>query len=380
MLRAVSNFKSTVTKNVVNIPGWRTKRKLIVIESDDWGSIRMPSQTVFSKFLSKGFNLANSAYNRIDSLESNEDLMMLFSVLSSFRDSFGNPPVITANVVVANPDFKKIKLNDFNEYFFESVAKTLSRYPKHDMVESLWKQGNSDGIFHPQFHGREHVNIVRWMNALRERTPEIMYAFDHETTFSGDGDYNFMEVLDYNSPEELFLMKQSLVEGLSIFERNFGFKSKSFIPPCYTWSSDIEKTLHENGIKYLQGLVIQSVPTGTFGKYGKKYHFMGNKNKYGQLFLIRNCFFEPSLTNFSDPVGECLSRINIAFNWMKPAVISTHRINFIGTLDERNRTKNLLLFKDLLTKIINKWPDVEFITTDQLGDLIVGEKRIRSSI
>ncbi|NTW32234.1 MAG: hypothetical protein HGB12_06370 [Bacteroidetes bacterium] len=31
-----------------NIPGWRTDRKILVIESDDWGSIRMPSKETYS--------------------------------------------------------------------------------------------------------------------------------------------------------------------------------------------------------------------------------------------------------------------------------------------------------------------------------------------
>ncbi len=197
-----------------------------------------------------------------------------------------------------------------------------------------------------------------------------MFTFDNETTFSGNGDYNFMEVLDYNTHDDLDKMKESLKEGLDLFEKIFGFRSKSFIPPCYTWNSEIEETLNANGVRFIQGLVVQYVPTGSFGNYTKKYHFLGNRNSLGQYFLIRNCFFEPSLSKISDPVGECLSRINIAFRWWKPAVISTHRINFIGSMDEKNRRDNLKLFDDLLKRIIKNWPDVEFMTSDQLGDLI----------
>ena len=228
-------------------------------------------------------------------------------------------------------------------------------------------------MFHPQFHGREHVNVVRWIEALKKRTPEIMFTFDNNTTFSGDGDYNFMEVLDYNTPDDLFQMKESLKEGLDLFENIFGFRSKSFIPPCYAWDSEVEETLAKNGVKYIQGLFVQSVPTGTFEVYKNKYHFLGNKNKHGQYYLVRNCFFEPSLAeNNSNPVEECLRRINIAFNWNKPAIISSHRINFMGSLDPKNREVNLKLLDSLLKKIIKRWPDVEFMTSDQLGDLIAG--------
>lgn len=369
-MSSIGKIKTKISRNLINVPGWRTDRKLVVIESDDWGSIRMPSREVYSEFVSRGLELSGSDYNRLDTLETNEDLTMLYDLLGSFKDSVGNHPVMTANCVVGNPHFERIRQSDFTEYAVEPVTETLARYAGRDMVEKLWKQGISEGIFHPQFHGREHVNVVRWMNALRERTPEIMFTFDHGTTFSGNGDYNFMEVLDYNTPGDLHQMKESLAEGLDWFRDIFGYRSRSFIPPCYTWNSDVEEVLHEGGVRYIQGLVTQLIPTGTFENYRTKYHFLGNRNGFGQYFIIRNAFFEPALSKLSDPVGECLDRINVAFRWKKPAVICSHRLNFMGSLDESNRTVNLSYFRDLLNRIIRLWPDVEFIRTDQLGDLM----------
>lgn len=370
MIESSLKIKDALSRNLVNIFGWRTSRRIIVIESDDWGSIRMPSPEVYSKFIEKGLNLSGTSYNRIDSLESNDDLHRLFEVLLSFKDFNNKSPVITANIVVGNPDFDKIREADFREYFYEPVTTTLSRYNNCDKVETLWKEGDSEGVFHPQFHGREHVNITRWMKALKVKDPDIMYTFDHRTTFSGDGDYNFMEVLDYNEPEDLSIMKESLIEGLDLFEEIFGYKSKSYIPPCYVWGSEIEKTLYEKEVRYIQGLIIQFIPKGSFGNYSRKIHFMGSKNSLGIHFLVRNCFFEPTLSRKGDPVGECLMRIEAAFRWNKPAIICSHRINFIGSLDERNRSDNLLLLRNLLNEIIKKWPDVEFMTSDQLGDMI----------
>ena len=106
-----------------------------------------------------------------------------------------------------------------------------------------------------------------------------------------------MEVLDYDSIDDLLNMHNSLIEGLNLFENIFGYRSKSFIPPCYTWSSDIEETLHKSGVKYIQGINAQLIPTGSFGKYKKKYHFLGRRNSFDQYFLIRNCFFEPGVVN-----------------------------------------------------------------------------------
>ncbi len=167
MVNFMAGIKTTLSHNFINIPGWYTRRKIVVIESDDWGSIRMPSYEVYSRFISEGFDISNSEYNRLDSLESNDDLNTLYEVLHSCKDSNGNPPVITANCVVGNPDFQKIRQSDFTDYYFEPVTETFKRYPQRDKVETLWKQGNSYGFFHPQFHGREHVNVVRWMECTK---------------------------------------------------------------------------------------------------------------------------------------------------------------------------------------------------------------------
>jgi hypothetical protein len=370
MVNTVTELRKILYQNFINLPGWRTDRKILVIESDDWGSIRMPSKEVYSKFVSRGFDLSKSDYNRIDTLESNEDLTHLYETLHKHKDSVGNPPVITADFVLGNPDFVKIRQSDFTEYHFEPVTETLKKYAHRDKVEALWKIGNSENIFHPQFHGREHVNVVRWMETLKKKSADILFTFDNETTFSGEGDYNFMEVLDYNTPDDLEKMKESLVDGLDLFEKLFGFRSKSFIPPCYTWNSDIEETLSENGVRYIQGLVIQLVPTGSFGNYRKKYHFQGNRNSFGQYYLVRNCFFEPALSKSSDQIGECLKRINLAYRWNKPAIISSHRINYMGSLVEKNRTDNLQMLDELLFRILRNWPHVEFMSSDQLGDLM----------
>lgn len=63
------NLKSTISRNLVNIPGFRTNRKIVVIESDDWGSIRMASQKSFNRLLAKGIRVDNSLYDSLDSLE-----------------------------------------------------------------------------------------------------------------------------------------------------------------------------------------------------------------------------------------------------------------------------------------------------------------------
>jgi hypothetical protein len=84
---------------------------------------------------------------------------------------------------------------------------------------------------------------------------------------------------------------------------------------------------------------------------------------------VRNCFFEPSLDPGFNWVDDCLRRMKIIFLWGKPAIIGSHRINFIGSLNEENRKKNLKALEFMLRSILKTWPEVEFITTDVLGKI-----------
>ena len=372
-------LKKIISTNLINIPGWRTNRKLVVIESDDWGTVRMASKEAFNYFLSHQLPVDTCPYNSNDALESNEDLEALFEALHSVKDKNGNGALITANNIVANPDFEKIQASNFEEYFFEPFTETLKHYPSHDKVESLYREGIHLNIFRPQFHGREHINLGRWFRSLQSSNKVTRLAFS-QSMFSIHAENKpaevneFLDALDVDSKEQLDSQPTVMTEGLDLFEKIWGFRSQSFIAPCYVWSSSLEPLLAKNGVSFIQGLVNQLEPIPAPGyRYKKKYHYQGQKNKQSQRYLIRNAFFEPTTNLHFDWVGDCLRRIEAAFRWNKPAIISAHRLNFIGFIREENRTQNLKLFKALLQKIIQRWPDTEFVSTDQLGNMM--EKR-----
>lgn len=361
------SLKQTITHNLLNIPGWRTKRHIVVIESDDWGAIRMPSKEVYNKLLSEGYRVDKNVYESNDSLAREDDLSALFEVLYKYKDKNGNHPIITANCAVANPDFEKIKKDDYQHYYYEPFTETLRRHKGCEYSFELWKQGTREHLFLPQFHAREHLNVAKWMHDLQTGNTDTRHVFEYEVMglFPKNDYRNYFQVALDDSEYKLQPIKEVVSEGLDLFESIFEFKSKTFIAPCYTWEPALEKTLHAKGVIGLQGMVYQHNPKGKPIR-----HFMGARNKFGQFYIIRNCFFEP--TQDSDK-NDCLNRINYAFRWNKPAVISAHRLNFIGAINEQNRTENLKQFDLLLSEILKRWPDVEFLTSVQLVELIKGK-------
>ncbi|HEM48841.1 MAG TPA: hypothetical protein ENO27_01390 [Caldithrix sp.] len=368
-------IKQILSRNLRNLKGWQTRRKVIVFESDDWGSIRMPDKYTFNKLLEKGVRVDDCPYNRYDSLASEDDLTELFETLLKFRDINNNHPIITANCLIANPDFDKIRSNGFCEYYYEIFTDSLKRYPNHSNSFKLWEAGMKERLFHPQFHGREHLHVKRWMKGLRQNLPETRLAFDHKlfgisTSISSEGRKSYLAAYDIDDLDDEIIIKEIIKDGLMHFRKIFGYASKSFIAPNYYLPQRIEKTLFENGIKYIQGQRIQLSPEFESDKVKKISRYIGHININRQIYTVRNCHFEPSLFPKKNSVGECLAQIGTAFRWNKPAIISSHRVNFIGTLDESNRKNNLTKFKELLYAIQSKWPDAEFMTSDELGDTI----------
>ena len=370
----MNRLKYLTSRNLINVPGWRTKRKIIVIQSDDWGSIRMPSREVYQKLMDSGIPVNNCPYNRYDTLESEEDLEKLYGVLTKHKDIHGSFPVITANCVVANPDFDKIREAGFREYHYELYPETLKKYPKHQKTFDLWKEGISEQIIFPQFHGREHVNIKFWLDRLIEGDPVYRKAFDLGLWGLGPNvvakyNFNIQAAFDCEEKEEIETLKIILVDGLRIFSELFEYSSASFIANNFVWDTGLDEALASNGVSMLQGAKKQYLPAYC-GKHRITVgHRTGEINKAGQLYMVRNCFFEPSLIP-GDPVRFCLSDIRNAFAWHKPAIITSHRLNFIGGIVPSNRDNNLEAFDNLLLNITRQWPDAEFMTTVQLGELI----------
>ncbi|MDZ7693148.1 MAG: hypothetical protein U5K69_18845 [Balneolaceae bacterium] len=368
-------LKNKISSCYKNFFGWRTGRKIIVIESDDWGGIRTPSLRVLKELSKMDIEIERDHYLTYDSLASEEDLDALFSVLRSKKNRKGETPIITANVIMGNPDFKKIKSNEFQLYDYELFTDTLKRYPEHSKSFDLWKNGIRESLFHPQFHGREHLQVFRWLKNLNVKNSETRRVFDLElfgisTNVTKEDRKSYMAAYEWDDESQKKFIINAITDGLEQFKKIFGFKSLSTIAPNYVWHQELENVFYKGGVRYIQGASVQKIPRIDKDVSTYKRHFTGETNDLGQVYLIRNCRFEPSSNNDKDWVSSCLAEINLAFRMKKPAIIDTHRVNYIGYINPKNRYRGLRALNELLGKIISKWPDVEFMTSDQLGRLI----------
>ncbi len=371
----IKDFK----RNISNIPGWNTKRKFVVIESDDWGSVRTYDKEAFLKLRNYGLNVDSNHYNSFDSLESNEDLNILFSTLKEFKDFKGNSPVFTPMCIMGNPDFAKILENDFQNYYFQPLEETLKEYPNHDQVINLWKTGFNENIFFPELHGREHINVRRYLKILQSHSGKegLRYSLELKSLgaskFNNEKYPNYLGALFPESIEEVKELHLQIKEAGNLFFRYLGHQPNCFIAPNAEEPKELESTLSGIGVKYLTRSKKRIYPIGN-GKFKNEWNFIGKKNIHNQLIITRNCFFEPVCfgehNHISSWVDSCLKEMEVAFFWHKPAIISSHRVNYIGNIEPENREMGIKSLRLLLKKMISKWPEIEFLSTKQLGEII----------
>lgn len=367
-------IKKTLKSFYINFRVPRLQNKIIVFQSDDWGSLRTSNKSALDVLRKNNVKVDECHYTLYDSIASSDDLELLFELLSNYKDLNNSNPVITANSLVANPNFLKIRESNYREYYYEGLVDTLSRYSNQIALFDLWKEGISKNVFLPQSHGREHLNISRWMRSLAFDDKITKLAFDLEifalsNKILPEKRSSHLAAFDIDEYGDNYDRKKIVKEGLDLFQRTFGYQSQSFIAPNYVWDDDIEKTLFDSGVKYIQSSRIQQKPMISNGKQ-KISHYTGQKNRLGQMYMVRNAHFEPSEDQNRDWADSVMKEIELSFIFNKPVIISTHRVNYVGRLNEKNRDQSLTQLNRLLKMILKKWPDVRFMDTTGLFDLL----------
>lgn len=380
MNKIFSRLNQDISRTLTNMPGFRTNRKIVVFESDDWGSVRLPDIKYIKKFKWSFPDYYKSPYFKYDSLASVDDLNSLFSVLRNFKDFNGNHPIFTFNTVMSNPDFDKIRESGFSEYFYELFTVTLQRYSNHSRSFDLWRNAMDEKLLYPQFHGREHVNVPLWLGELKRKNVALLTAFELGSCSIPNNIINGINLqasLDWKEVQPIYYQENFIKEGLSSFKNVFGFCSETMIPNNFILDPNLHPLLKENGINTLQGMKYQKLPIGYSPSNRKMIRrHLGELNESGIRYLVRNCSFEPSQTKeHFDDVDYCLRSISNAFFWNKPAIIDTHRLNYIGVYEKRNTDMNLKKLDLLVKRILSKWNEVEFMTSKELSEVINSERK-----
>ena len=313
-------------------------------------------------------------FDKYDAVENRADLESLFDVLNSVADGLGRPAVLTPYTLCANPDFDRIS-KEKGEYRYETLPQTYSRLEDaqgHDYrgAWDLWQEGIRLGLLKPQFHGREHINVEYFERRMRARDEALainlenqsLTAMGNEPSMPGVG---FTEAFGFWDRSELSRHKEIIADGLELFERVFGFQSETFTPPAQKLHPELYQFVESRGVRAIDK-PFHCVRRLQKDRSKREFNLLGQSAGDDHITVVRNVVFEPTVDRAFDSVKLALDQVGAAFRWRRPAIISSHRVNFAGHIDPENRTFGLDALKRLLGGIVNRWPDVQFISADAL--------------
>ena len=377
----IGKVKRKAILNAKNLIGWRTKRKIVVISVDDYGNVRLDSKKARQEMDKAGLKVMNR-FDALDTLETREDLEMLYDALRSVKDKNGRHAVFTPFAMPCNINFEKMAEEGYKEYHYELLPETFEKLSEmqpdaYRGAWGLWKDGISQGLMVPLFHGREHLNLKLLEEKLAKRDPLVITALKNRSyTSIPPGEYSTispMAAFDFWKFEENERFREIIRDGLNAFETVYGYRSNHFNPPGGREHPVIHSTLKECGVEYIDTPFIKAEHQGE-GRYKKILNYTGKKNNNNQAYLVRNVVFEPTDDRGVDWVSYTMEQIAAAFRWNRPAIISSHRVNFCGHIGPENREVGLKALRVLLKEIVSRWPDVEFMAANELGDLVAGNK------
>ena len=359
--------------NLKNLRGWRSPRKLVAFAVDDYANVRVDSREALERLGGAALDLSSS-FDHLDTVETRQDLEALFAVLDSVRDGRGRPAIFTAYAMSANPDFGRILENGEN-YYYETVSETFSRLSSeqalaYDGAWALWQEGIAKRLIQPQFHGREHLNIDLFEHKLREKSPDLMANLANKSLAGIASDpampgVGFTHAFGLNDRSQLERHREILRDGLELFEKVWGFRSITFTPPAQTLHPSLLSIAEEGGVVSIDKPLrcVRAIGDGT---ERREINRSGRQRGQDHVTVVRNVVFEPNKDMGFDPVERAMQQISAAFRWHKPAIVSSHRVNYCGHIDESNRQRGLDALGVLLQRITQRWPEAEFESVDQI--------------
>lgn len=351
--------------------GYHCDNPVVVIESDDWGAVRIPSIQALKEFEHKYPERELDHYQSYDTLDTVEDIEMLSDVLERHNQQTSSP-VFTMNFAMANPVFQTGNDRIGTPFLWEPISNTYQKYYGRDTnpIDTIVSL-SSRGIIHPQLHGREHLNVTSWRYGILN-DKKLKYAYELHMVGLNDGKYCGLDALNRANTE--ISHYEYIEDSIMLFEVSFGFVPMSFIAPCYVIGADEERELASHGVRILQGGWLTN-RTNSKGKLLRLPTVLGSKGHSGLIKLVRNCQLEPAWfyrrgKSSEECVTKALKYVKEAFQAKQPAIVCSHRVNYVGGIDRSNREFGLKCLDSFLSEVMRRWPMVRFMSSDELGEQV----------
>lgn len=312
-------------------------RPVLIIESDDWG----PGPESHARALAS-----------------------LTACLERHRDATGSPAVMTLGLVLAHPDNPRIREAGFRNY-----ARRILLEPAFEPVRDAIDSGRKKGVFAPQLHGLEHLWPASFMTAATKGPVRAWI----ETTPGHDTEAlppplqsRWVDGSDLPAlPHPKAAVEEAAREETALFRECFGETVSVAVPPTFVWNAEVERAWAKGGVRTVITPGRRYTQRDEEGRPAAVDRTISNgqQSDGGQLYLVRDIYYEPSKGHTPEQV---LPQIQDRFQLGRPALLETHRFNFTGSPEEREKSLDML--DQLLGQALRHWPALRFVSSADLAD------------
>ncbi|MGD0477866.1 MAG: hypothetical protein ABSB29_06845 [Nitrososphaerales archaeon] len=354
---------------------WR-KIHGVVFESDDWGLCgEGKDRSTHERLASLGYDMYSKAQRRsyTNTLETEEDLDRLYRTLMSFRDSIGRNPVFTANFVMTNPSFSQISASGFTRY--HSVPITLGfpgTWALRNSVVQAWHRGIKNKLIVPEYHGFSHFNYPRWLEGLRKGDKKLLDFFKEEMFTTSEqnptvSEYGVASVsgVEYDSFEQQY---SSITKGMRIFKSVFSSYPKSTIPPNDILNSLSLLAFARAGIGLVQSERRKITSILGLNQPDPRTPIDALRRVLLQLTVITRMYRNVRLEIGEQEETSALELSSRVFALGSPAIVGTHRQNYVGGVDSKAVDQGVKRLEDFLAGLCED-PNLFFLTSSEASQL-----------
>ncbi len=311
---------------------WRAAR-VVVFESDDWG---------LCGFFPAAGGLPDSARQIVgpggfppaywsSTLEDSATVADLAATLAGHRGRDGLPPVLQANMIVSalTPPEDPGQAGRRQAWRQTDLPDLPALYARR----GLWRavaDAIAMGVWRPELHGAFHYDPDRRVAAAASSPAALAIAQRGTPLFPGSA--RAWELGRWRPTSEL---ASELDHSLRVFGALFGRQPRSIAAPDYVWDGRCEALWQSRGLRIIQAKREQRGQFSSAGPLLERIlkaagRVWDRRAHPGRTYLERNCRFEPAQSGDGRTVARCLAAITAAWRRGEPAVVETHRVNFVS--------------------------------------------------
>lgn len=311
---------------------WRAARA-VVIESDDWGLCGfLPDGAAAGDAERSAWRAEVAPPVYWDStLEDSAAVAALAAVLAECRGRDGLAPVLQANMIVSalSPPVGPGPLTADAAWTRHDVPDRPAAYARPGL-ETAVDAAIDRGVWRPELHGSFHYDPDRRRAAVAADPLALAAARRGVLPFPGSA--TAWELGPQRPPAAL---AAELDRALELFARRFGRRPSSVCAPDYVWDGRSERLWQARGLTVIQAKREQRSPLWPSGRLDHRARKVlarawDRLAHLGRAYLDRNVRFEPAQApGDSALVARTLAAIGAAWRRGEPAVVESHRINYV---------------------------------------------------